>query len=87
MRLPHPRRTRVLLTCLAGGLVAATMGANKLLMDDNGKPIVTRVVEQALAADLAEIIVVTGHQEAEVRAALAGHGVRFVSCPDYADGM
>ena len=25
MRLPHPRRPRVLLTCLAGGLVAATM--------------------------------------------------------------
>jgi molybdenum cofactor cytidylyltransferase len=80
------RRPRVAGLVMAAGR-SSRMGANKLLMDDNGKPIVTRVVEQALAADLAEIIVVAGHQEAEVRAALAGHGVRFVSCPDYADGM
>ncbi len=45
------------------------------------------MVEQALAAELAEIIVVCGHQEAEMRAALAGHGVRFVPCPDYVEGM
>jgi len=66
---------------------SSRMGANKLLMDDDGRPIVARVVEQALAADLAEVVVVTGHQEAELRAALAGQTVRFVSCPDYADGM
>jgi molybdenum cofactor cytidylyltransferase len=66
---------------------SSRMGANKLLMDDGGKPIVARVVEHALAADLAEIIAVTGHQEAEVRTALAGLPVRFVPCPDYADGM
>jgi len=62
-------------------------GANKLLMDDDGKPIVARVVEHALAADLAEIVVVTGHQESEVRAALAGQSVRVIACPDFADGM
>ena len=83
---PDARRPRVAGLVMAAGR-SSRMGANKLLMDDNGKPIVTRVVEQALAADLAAIIVVTGHQEVEVRAALAGHGVRFVSCPDYADGM
>ena len=83
---PEVRRPRVAGLVMAAGR-SSRMGANKLLMDDNGKPIVARVVEQALAADLAEIIVVTGHQEAEVRAALAGHGVRFVPCADYADGM
>ena len=83
---PEARRPRVAGLVMAAGR-SSRMGANKLLMDDNGKPIVARVVEQALAADLAEIIVVTGHQEAEVRAALAGHGVRFVTCPDYADGL
>jgi molybdenum cofactor cytidylyltransferase len=31
--------------------------------------------------------VVTGHQEAAVRAALAGQAVRFVPCPDHAEGM
>jgi molybdenum cofactor cytidylyltransferase len=83
---PEARRPRVAGLVMAAGR-SSRMGANKLLMDDDGKPIVARVVEQALAADLAEVIVVTGHQEAEMRAALAGHKVRFVSCPDYADGM
>jgi molybdenum cofactor cytidylyltransferase len=80
------RRPRVAGLVMAAGR-SSRMGTNKLLMDDDGKAIVARVVEQALAADLAEIIVVTGHQETAVRAALADHKVRFVSCPDYADGM
>ena len=83
---PEARRPRVAGLVMAAGR-SSRMGANKLLMRDNGKPIITRVVEQALAADLAEVIVVCGHQEAEVRAALAGQGVRFIPCPDYADGM
>jgi molybdenum cofactor cytidylyltransferase len=83
---PEARRPRVAGVVMAAGR-SSRMGANKLLMEDGGKPIVARVVEQAREAGLAEIIVVTGHQEAEVRAALAGHGVRFVPCPDYADGL
>jgi len=83
---PEARRPRVAGVVMAAGR-SSRMGANKLLMDDSGKPIIARVVEQALAAELAEIIVVCGHQEAEMRAALAGHGVRFVPCPDYAEGM
>lgn len=83
---PEARRPRVAGIVMAAGR-SSRMGANKLLMDDAGKPIVTRVVEHALAADLAEVIVVTGHHEPEIRAALAGLAVRFVPCPDYADGM
>ncbi|WP_119301844.1 NTP transferase domain-containing protein [Dongia deserti] len=83
---PEARRPRVAGLVMAAGR-SSRMGANKLLMDDDGKPIVTRVVEHALAADLAEIVVVTGHQETEVRAALAEQTVRVVPCPDYADGM
>ena len=83
---PEARRPRVAGVVMAAGR-SSRMGANKLLMEDGGKPIIARVVEQALAAELAEIIVVCGHQEAEMRAALAGHGVRFVPCPDYAEGM
>jgi molybdenum cofactor cytidylyltransferase len=83
---PEARRPRVAGIIMAAGR-SSRMGTNKLLRDDNGKPIVARVAEQALAADLAELIVVTGHQEAEVRAALAGQNVRFIPCPDYADGM
>ena len=83
---PEARRPRVAGLVMAAGR-SSRMGANKLLMEDNGKPIVARVVEHALAADVAEVIVVVGHQEAEVRGALAGLPVRFVPCPDYADGM
>ena len=83
---PEARRPRVAGVVMAAGR-SSRMGANKLLMEDGGKPIIARVVEQALAAELAEIIVVCGHQEAEMRAALAGHGVRFVPCPDYVEGM
>jgi molybdenum cofactor cytidylyltransferase len=83
---PEARRPRVGALVMAAGR-SSRMGANKLLMEDQGKPIVARVVEQALAADLAEVLVVTGHQEPEVRAALAGLPVRFAACPDYADGL
>ncbi len=83
---PEARRPRVAGLVMAAGR-SSRMGANKLLMEDGGRPIVARVVEQALAADLAEVVVVCGHQEAEVRAALAGQNVCFVSCPDYAEGM
>jgi molybdenum cofactor cytidylyltransferase len=83
---PEARRPRVAALVMAAGR-SSRMGTNKLLMEDYGRPIVARVVEQALAADPAEVLVVTGHQEPEVRAALAGLPVRFVACPDYADGM
>ena len=83
---PEARRPRVAGLVMAAGR-SSRMGANKLLMDDNGKPIIARVVEHALAADLAEIVVVAGHQETDVRAALAGQNVRIVPCPEYADGM
>jgi len=83
---PEARRPRVAGLIMAAGR-SSRMGANKLLMDDGGKALVARVAEHALAADLAEVIVIVGHQEPEVRAALAGLPVRFVLCPDYADGM
>jgi molybdenum cofactor cytidylyltransferase len=83
---PEARRPRVAGLVMAAGR-SSRMGANKLLMEDGGRPIIARVVEYALAADLAEVLVVTGHQEPEIRAALAGLPVRFVACSDYADGM
>ncbi len=83
---PEARRPRIAGLVMAAGR-SSRMGANKLLLEDGGRPIVARVVEQALAGGLAEVIVVCGHQEAEIRAALAGQRVRLISCPDHADGM
>mgnify|MGYP001176866427 CR=1 FL=1 len=44
-------------------------------------------VEAALAAGLASVTVVTGHEEGAVRAALAGLDVTFVHNPDHAEGL
>src|SRR5260221_325456 len=61
--------------------------ANKLVADIGGEPMVRRVVEAALASAASPVLVVTGHQEAEVRAALAGLAVSFVHNHEYAKGL
>jgi molybdenum cofactor cytidylyltransferase len=64
------------------------MGAeNKLLADLGGKPIVRCVVEAALASRARPVLVVTGHQEDAVRAALVRLDVAFVANPDYGRGL
>jgi molybdenum cofactor cytidylyltransferase len=62
-------------------------GPNKLLVAIDGKPMVRRAVEAALAARLAPVLVVTGHMRDQVAAALAGMPVRLVDNPDYAQGL
>jgi molybdenum cofactor cytidylyltransferase len=62
-------------------------GAHKLLAEFDGKPLVRRTAETALAADAASVIVVTGHRGSEIEAALAGLGVVAIENTDYASGM
>ena len=45
------------------------------------------VAEQALASKAKEVIVVTGHQAELVEEALKGLKVKFVSNPDFAEGL
>ena len=61
--------------------------ANKLIADIRGTPMVRRAVEAALASAAEPVLVVTGHQAEQVRAALAGLAVAFVHNPDYAVGL
>jgi len=63
------------------------MGANKLLADLGGKPMVRFAVEAALGSAASPVLAVTGHQAAEVRRALAGLHVGFVHNRGYAEGM
>jgi molybdenum cofactor cytidylyltransferase len=64
---------------LAAGF-ARRMGRQKLLLDLRGKPVVRWAVEGVLP-HLGEVVVVTGHDDAGVRAALEGLAVRFAMNP------
>jgi molybdenum cofactor cytidylyltransferase len=81
-----PPPPRVAAVVLAAGR-SARMGANKLLAELAGEPIVRHAVRAALASRARPVIVVTGNQAAGVEAALAGLPVRCVHNPDFADGM
>src|SRR5438105_15789882 len=86
-RLQTSSEMAVVAIILAAGRSTRMGAANKLVADIGGEPMVRRVAEAALASAAATVLVVTGHQEAEVRAALAGLGVSFVHNPDYAVGL
>jgi molybdenum cofactor cytidylyltransferase len=72
---------------LAAGRSTRMGGPNKLLAELGGKALVRIVTEQVLAAKAQGVIVVTGHQAAEVQKALRGLKVTFVHNPDFADGL
>ncbi len=76
---------RIAALVLAAGRSRRFGAVNKLLAEIDGTPMVARVVTAATASKAATVVVVTGHQAAKVRAALAG--AEFVDSPDYADGL
>jgi molybdenum cofactor cytidylyltransferase len=63
------------------------MGSFKQLLPLGGKTFVECCVDNLLASKAGEVLVVTGHREADVRAALAGRSVRFAHNPEYRAGM
>jgi molybdenum cofactor cytidylyltransferase len=72
---------------LAAGRSTRMGGANKLVAEIGGKPLVRIAAEEALASRAKPVIVVTGHERERVEAALAGLPVRLVHNPDFADGL
>jgi molybdenum cofactor cytidylyltransferase len=90
---PQPREApavdgkRVAAIVLAAGQSRRMGGPNKLLAEVGGKPLVRNAVEQVLASQARPVILVTGHQRAEVEKALAGLSVQIVHNPDYAAGL
>lgn len=75
---------------IAGLLLAAggarRFGAQKLVQPLQGKPLVRHAAE-ALGAATEELIVVVGHEEARVRAALAGVQCTLVVNAEWAAGL
>jgi molybdenum cofactor cytidylyltransferase len=86
-----PRAPRVAVLILAAGKSTRMGGANKLLAELDGQPMVAWAVRTALASKAAEPIVVTGHMAAEVeraiRRAANDRQVRIVHNPEYAAGL
>ncbi len=89
---PRPRRgvvgpaTRPAALVLAAGR-STRMGANKLVEEVGGVPMVRRVVGAALASRAAPVVVVTGHEPERVHDAIEGLDVAFVHNAQHADGL
>ncbi|MFC7539186.1 NTP transferase domain-containing protein [Siccirubricoccus deserti] len=73
---------------MAAGRSRRMAPLNKLLVpDDAGVPMVTRVVDNALASRARPVVVVTGYERERVEQALTGRAVIFAHAEDYAEGL
>jgi molybdenum cofactor cytidylyltransferase len=91
---PQPRaepaaadKRRIAAVVLAAGRSTRMGGPNKLLAEIARRPLVRIAAEEALASRASPVIVVTGHQRAEVEKVLAGLPVQLVHNPSFADGL
>lgn len=71
---------------LAGG-AGRRFGGGKLLADLAGAPVIQRVADRVATAEFAEVIMVTGADDAGVRAALGEGAGRIVHAADWGEGM
>ena len=72
---------------LAAGASRRFGEANKLLAEVGGRTLIERVVAALAAADVGDILVVTGWDREAVEAALRGQRVRFVHNERWDEGM
>ncbi|MFL5143068.1 MAG: NTP transferase domain-containing protein, partial [Microvirga sp.] len=81
------RAPRIAALILAAGQSRRMGALNKMIAEVDGKPMVAHALAAVTASQAGPIVVVTGHEPDAVRAALAGHEIRFVHNPHYADGL
>jgi len=82
-------RRRVAAIVLAGGLsrrMNQPESSKVLLPWDGGRPIIRVITDRLKRMRLDDVVVVTGHVAAKVRAALTEEPVRFAYNPDYREG-
>lgn len=84
---PSPFAPKLAAVVLAAGGSTRMGGANKLLVDWRGRPMVEHPVRAALDAGFDPVVVVTGHQDDRVEAALADLPVSIVHNPRWAAGL
>lgn len=83
---------RVAILLLAAGRSTRMGGPNKLLQETDGAPLVVHAAGAALASQAVEVVVVLGHMADDVKAAVEKavgptKKLRFVTNPDFADGL
>jgi molybdenum cofactor cytidylyltransferase len=81
------RAPRIAALILAAGQSRRMGALNKMIAEVDGKPMVAHALAAVTASQAGPVVVVTGHDPDAVRAALAGHEIRFVHNPHYADGL
>ncbi len=72
---------------LAAGESKRMQGAFKPLLKWGKRTVIGECIQQLRNSQLAEIFVVLGHREMEVRQSLAGSGVQYVINDEYRKGM
>lgn len=77
---------RVTAIILAAGL-SKRLGRNKLLLPLGGETVLRKTAKAVLASAVSEVILVTGHEEAEVKQAVEDLDVRLTHNPRYAGGQ
>jgi molybdenum cofactor cytidylyltransferase len=82
-----PRAPRIAALILAAGQSRRMGALNKMIAEVDGKPMVAHALAAVTASQAGPVVVVTGHDPDAVRAALAGHEIRFVHNPHYAEGL
>lgn len=81
-----PRAPRIAALVLAAGQ-SRRMGANKMLAEIDGLPMLAGVVDMALRSQARPVLVVTGHQSERARQALGDRPVSIVENADFAQGL
>jgi molybdenum cofactor cytidylyltransferase len=81
------RAPRIAAIVMAAGRSSRMGGANKLLSEIAGQPLIVRTIEGVLASRAQPIIAVLGHEAGKTRAAIGDRPVTIVENPAYASGM
>jgi molybdenum cofactor cytidylyltransferase len=81
------RRGRPVAGVLLAAGTSSRMGRNKLTLEHGGESLLRGAARRALAAGLAPLVVVLGHQAERARAELAGLDCTIIVNPDYEEGI
>ena len=72
---------------LAAGASTRMGDENKLLLPFRGKPLLSAAVEAVCASSVDDVVVVTGHEDRQIRDVLDSYPIRVAYNPEYAAGV